>query len=113
MPPTNGLDQRQSDLAGIGSAKLYLFSAVGLIVLMVLAFLAILLIRPEALDQRPARNLGYLLALCIVGLFAGAGINVVNVLNGHQAVLMRAIGEKERVKGKLEGLQENPKVNIE
>jgi hypothetical protein len=47
-----------------------------------------------------------------VALFAGAGINVVNVLNGQQAMLMRAVAEKERIKGQLEGLRENPDTNI-
>lgn len=111
-PPTEpAIDRRQTDLAGISSAKLYLFSALGLTVLMVLAFLTIVLThmltqRPDqALDLKPLNTVAYFLAGIIIALFAGAGINVVNVLNGHTASMMRLVAEKERARGQLEGLQ--------
>lgn len=106
------VERRHEDLVGVGSAKAYLFSALGLTVLMVVALLAILVIDPTLLDLREVRYLGYFLAAIIVALFAGAGINVVNVLNGHQATLMRAIAERERAKGVIQGLRENPDTNI-
>lgn len=108
---TPPVERRHEDVAGVGAAKLYLFSALGLIVLMVLTFLVLVVVKPEMLEQRAARNLGYFLALCITGLFAAAGINVANVLNGQSAVMTRLVGEKEHAKGKLEGLQEHSKTN--
>jgi hypothetical protein len=106
------VERRHEDLVGVGSARAYLISALGLTVLMVLALISILLIDPTYLDLPQVRRMSYLLAAIIVALFAGAGINVVNVLNGQQAMLMRAVAEKERIKGQLEGLRENPDTNI-
>lgn len=113
ITPSAPLERRHDDLAGAGSAKAFLFSALGLTVLMALALLAILLIDPTFLDLRQVQYFSYFLAAIIVALFAGAGINVVNVLNGHSASMMRLVGEKERAKGINEGLRENPRTNIE
>lgn len=110
--PSVPVERRQEDLVGVASAKFYLFSALGLTVLMVLALLAILLNDPTQLDLPQVRYMSYFLAAIIVALFAGAGINVVNVLNGHAAAMIRLVGEKERAKGQIEGLRENPKTNI-
>lgn len=110
-PPV--IERRQDDLVGVGSAKAYLFSALGLTVLMALALLGILLIDPTLLDLPQVRYFSYFLAAIIVALFAGAGINVVNVLNGHASTMIRLVGEKERAKGQIEGLKENPRTNIE
>lgn len=112
-PSSPVIERRQDDFVGVGSAKAYLFSALGLTVLMALALLAILLIDPTLLDLPQVRYFSYFLAAIIVALFAGAGINVVNVLNGHQATMVRLVGEKERAKGIIQGLQENPKTNVE
>lgn len=110
-PPV--IERRQEDLVGVGSAKAYLLSALGLTVLMAVALLAILVIDPTLLDLSQVRYFSYFLAAIIVALFAGAGINVVNVLNGHNAMMIRVVGEKERAKGIIQGLQENPKTNID
>jgi hypothetical protein len=107
------LERRHDDLIGVGNAKFYLFSALGLTVLMVFALLAIVLIDPAVLDLSQVRYMSYFLAAIIVALFAGAGINVVNVLNGHSAAMIRLVGEKERAKGVIQGLQENPNTNVE
>lgn len=107
------VERRHEDLVGVGNAKFYLFSALGLTVLMVLALMGILLIDPAMLDLAQVRYMSYFLAAIIVALFAGAGINVVNVLNGHAATMVRLVGEKERAKGIIQGLQENPNTNIE
>lgn len=107
------LERRHDDLVGVGSAKAYLFSALGVTVLMVLAGLAIILIDPTILDLQQVRYMSYFLAAIIVALFAGAGINVVNVLNGHAALITRVVGQQKFAEGKIEGLKENPKVNIE
>lgn len=111
-PSAPPIQRRHEDIAGVGSAKAYLFSALGLTVLMVLSLLAIILINPALLDLRQVRYMSYFLASIIVALFAGAGINVVNILNGHSATMTRLVGERERAKGVLEGLKENPKTNI-
>lgn len=113
--PLNGvpIERRQADLAGVNSAKTYLYSALGMTVLMVLVVLALTMTRPETLELKQVKNMGYFLALIIVGLFAGAGINIVNVLNGHQALMLRLVGEKERAKGVIEGLKQNPDMNIQ
>lgn len=111
------LERRKDDLVGVSSAKLYLFSALGLTVLMVFSFLAIMLTHmltqpDQPLDLKGLNYLFYLLTAIIVALFAAAGINVVNVLDGHQATMIRLVGEKERAKGLIEGLKENPNTNI-
>ena len=110
VPP---LERRQDDLVGVGYAKLCLFSALGLTVLMVVTFTAVLLIDKTVAALPQVRVVSLFLAAIIVGLFAGAGINVVNVLNGHSATMIRLVGEKERAKGIIEGLQENPRINVE
>lgn len=112
MESSEPLERRQEDVLHVGNAKSYLRAALGLTVLMVLSGLAIVLINPPLLDLPQVRYMSYFLAAIIVALFAGAGINVVNVLNGHTATMMRLVGEKERAKGIIQGLQENPKTNI-
>ena len=106
------VDRRREDLVGVSTAKLYLFSALGLTVLMVIALFAVILINPALIDQRQVRYMSYFLAAIIVALFSGAGINVVNVLNGHAALMTRLVGEKERAKGVIEGLKANPNTDI-
>lgn len=107
------VERRHEDFAGVSSAKAYLIIAFGTTILMVLALMGILLIDPTMLDLAQVRYMSYFLAAIIVALFAGAGINVVNVLNGQAATMMRLVGEKERAKGQIEGLKENPRTNIE
>lgn len=106
------IERRHNDLVGASSAKLYLFSALFLTVTMVVTSFGILLVNPAFLDLRQIRYLSYFLVAVITALFAAAGINVVNVLNGHQALLMRVVAEKERAQGVIEGLKENPHTNI-
>lgn len=111
LPPP--VERRKEDLIPIGNAKFYLFSALGLTVLMVLAGMGILLINPTLLDLPSVHYMSYFLAAIIVALFAGAGINVVNVLNGHAATMIRLVGEKERAKGIIQGLQDNANTKVD
>lgn len=110
---TPPVERRQDDLVGVAYAKFCLFAALGLTVLMVFAFMGILLIDKTILDLSQVRYFSLFLAAIVVALFAGAGINVVNVLNGHTASMVRLVGEKERAKGIIQGLQENQNTNID
>lgn len=106
------LERRQEDHAFVGTAKAYLWGALGLTVFMVLMSFAVLVLNPKLLEQPEVRYLGAFLGAVIVALFAGAGINVVNVLNGHTSLITRVVGQQKFAEGKLQGLQENPKTNI-
>lgn len=106
------VERRQADIVGVTSAKTYLFSALSLTVFMVLTSLVVLVINPEFLDLKQIRYLSYFLTAIIVALFAAAGINVVNVLNGHAATMLRLVGEKERAKGYIEALKDDPNIPI-
>lgn len=112
------VERRHEDMVGVGSAKLYLFSAIFLTALMVVCSFALVIAQmvthPEQkLDVNViVKYVAYFLMGIIVALFAGAGINVLKVLNGQQAMLIRVVAEKERTKGYVEGLKENPSTNI-
>jgi len=110
-PPV--VERRQDDFVSVGNAKAYLWGALGLTVFMVLMSFAVLVLNPKLLEQPEVRYVGAFLGAVIVALFAGAGINVVNVLNGHSALITRVVGQQKFAEGKLVGLQENPKTNID
>lgn len=109
------VERRQDDLVGAGSAKVYLFSAVGLSALTLVIFAAIILtqlVLGQPLDTTALYFIAWIVGPIVIALFAAAGINVVSLLNGHQAMVVRLVAEKERAKGQLEGLKENPNTNI-
>lgn len=113
------VERRRGDFMNVSAATWYLASALGLTVLMVLCSLGLvisqLIMHPELkLDiDLIVRLVAYFVGAIIVGLFAGAGIKIVSVLDGQQAMLIRVVAEKERAVGKIEGLKENPSINIQ
>ena len=112
------LDRRHTDFVSVGSATWYLASALGLTVLMVLCSLALvitqLVTHPEVkLDiDIIVKYVSWFVGAIIVALFAAAGIKIVNVLDGQQAMMIRVVAAKERTEGYIEGLKENPQTNI-
>jgi len=112
------VERRRDDYMSVSSATWYLISALGLTVLMVVCSVVLvvaqLIAHPELrLDvDLIVRYVAYFVGAIIVALFASAGIKVVSVLDGQQAMLIRVVAEKERTKGYVEGLKENPSTNI-
>lgn len=109
------VERRQSVLSAVSASKWYLIAAMVLSLATVAAVMAILL--AQTLMKQPLETAGVYLVMSITApviasLLAAAGIGVVNVLDGYQNQLMRAIGEKEHAKGVIEGLKENKDVNI-
>jgi hypothetical protein len=116
--PLDPVERRRDDYVSVGSATWYLASALGLTVLLIVCAVALvttqLIMHPELkLDvDQIVKWITVFVGAIIVGLFAGAGIKVVSVLDGQQAMLIRVVAEKERAKGVIEGLKQNPDTNI-
>lgn len=106
------LERRQSDVIGTSWATLCLGSALAVTLLMTVAGVSIVLVRPELSDSPAVRRLGYFLALIIAALFAGAGINIASVLDGHTSAMIRLVGEKKHAEGVIEGLKANPDIPL-
>jgi hypothetical protein len=109
------VERRHSVLSGVSTARLCLIAAVGLSIITLGAVLVVLIAQIVAGIPLQTRGLFILIGITaptITALLGGAGISVVNVLDGNQARLMRAIAAKEHAEGKIEGLKENPNTNI-
>lgn len=109
------VERRQSILSAVSASRLYLISAIVLSIVTVGAVLVVIV--AQIIAGKPLETGGLYIIITItapiiMGLLSAAGIGVLQVLDGHQAQLMRAVGEKEHAKGVIEGLKENPQTNI-
>lgn len=108
-PPT---ERRRSVLSAVSTSRFYIIAAIGLSMVTVAAVLVVVALQPPNYMQVIQVIVG-ITAQLILALLGAGGIGVLKVIDGHQSQLMAAIAEKERAKGQLEGLRENPKTNIE
>lgn len=114
-PSPTYMERRQSVIAGMSNARICLISAVILSILTLLAVLAVILAQTVTGQPLNTKVLYILISVnftTIAGLLGGAGIGILNVLDGHQSALVRAIAEREHAIGVNEGLRENPHTNI-
>lgn len=108
VPPT---ERRRPIISAVSSSRFYTLAAIGLSMFTVVAVVVLVVFQPQ--NPGAITTVIGITAPLILGLMGAGNIGIYKVLDGHQSQLMAAIAEKERVKGHLEGLRENPNTNIE
>lgn len=109
LPPP--VERRRPILSAVSSSRFYTIAAIGLSMFTIVAVVVVVLFQPQ--NTAAISTIIGITAPLILALMAAGNIGILRVLDGHQSQLMAAIAEKERAKGQLEGLRENPKTNID
>lgn len=105
-------ERRLSLLTTVSGAKFYILCAIALAALTVVAVVVVVALQPTNYMPLVTIIVG-ITSQMILGLLAAGGLGVVKVIDGNQTKLLHAIARKERAEGTLEGLKQNPSINIE
>jgi hypothetical protein len=112
-PPPVKAERRLPIVSAFSAARFYIVATVLVAMLTVGAVLAIVMINPAQPNMALINIIVGITGPLMAALLTGMGHGILKVLDGHQSQLMAAIAQKERAQGVIQGLKENPNVNIE
>lgn len=105
-------EERRSDVINSRSTvKLYIGAAVGLAIVTIGAVVTLAIMVPN--NAAVITVVIGITSPLILSLLGAALHSVATVVDGQMKQLLRTTADKERAQGLIEGLKENPKVNIE
>lgn len=113
VPPPQIPERRLPIVSAFTASRFYIVATILLAVVTVAAVMTIVLLNPTNPNLALINIIVGITGPIMAAMLGGAGIGVLKVLDGHQSQLMAAIAQKERAQGVIQGLKENPNVNIE